>query len=242
MGSSLLAPPSAPRGESKASVSPLENGAHLGASEFLRRFEAMPEVKKAELINGIVYMGSPVRLDQHGEPDGLVQTWLGTYAVATKGVGHATNTSVRLGPDDVPQPDGLLRLVPECGGASRLDEKGYLQGAPELVVEVAASSASLDAREKVASYRRAGVKEYVIWRTEDGEIDWWILEEDEYRRLPTGEDGVLRSRVFPGLWLDAAGLLARDGAHLLATLQHGLQTPGHHKFVEELSNRAAAGT
>ncbi len=237
-----MAPPSVPRGEAKASVSPLENGAHLGASEFLRRYEAMPEVKKAELVNGIVYMGSPVRLDQHGEPDGLVQTWLGTYAVATKGVGHATNTSVRLGPDDVPQPDALLRIVPECGGGSRLDEKGYLQGAPELVVEVAASSASLDAQEKVASYRRAGVKEYVVWRTEDGEIDWWILEEDEYRRLPAGEDGVLRSGVFPGLWLDAAALLARDGAHLLSTLQQGLQTPEHKRFIGELAKRAATGT
>lgn len=242
MGSTLIAPPGTQRDAAKASVSPLENGVHLGASEFLRRYEAMPEVKKAELINGVVYMGSPVRLDQHGEPDGLIQTWLGSYAIATKGVGHATNTSVRLGPDDVPQPDGLLRIVPECGGASRLDEKGYLQGAPELVVEVAASSASLDAQEKVASYRRAGVKEYVVWRTEDGEIDWWILEEDEYRTLPADQDGVVRSHVLPGLWLNAAALLARDGAHLLSTLQQGLRTTEHNQFVEELANRCAAGT
>jgi Uma2 family endonuclease len=219
-------------------VSPLENGAHLSAREFLRRFEAMPEVKKAELINGIVYMGSPVRFDQHGEPDNLIQTWLGNYAIATSGVKAATNTSLRLGPDDVPQPDGLLRLAPECGGASRVDEKGYLQGAPELVVEVAASSASLDAQEKVASYRRAGVREYVVWRTEDGAVDWWVLEEDEYRRLPAGEDGVLRSRVFPGLWLDAKAMLGRDGVRLLSVLQQGLQTAEHKQFVEELAKRS----
>jgi Uma2 family endonuclease len=237
-----MAPPSAPRGEAKALVSPLENGAHLGASEFLRRFEAMPEVKKAELINGVVFMGSPVRYDQHGEPDSLIQTWLGNYAIATAGVKAATNTSLRLGPDDVPQPDGLLRIVPECGGASRLDEKGYLQGAPELVVEVAASSASLDAQEKVASYRRAGVKEYAVWRTEDDEVDWWFLEEDEYRRLPVGVDGVSRSRVFPGLWLNVAALLARDGAPLLSTLHLGLDTPEHKLFIGELVKRAATGT
>jgi Uma2 family endonuclease len=241
MGSSLMMQPGVQRSEPESPVSPLENGAHLSAREFLRRYEAMPEVKKAELISGVVYMGSPVRLDQHGEPDGLVQTWLGTYTVATKGVGHATNTSLRLGPDDVPQPDGLLRLVPECGGTSRVDEKGYLLGAPEFVVEVAASSASLDAQEKVASYRRAGVKEYLIWRTEDGEIDWWILEEDEYRRLQAGEDGVLRSRVFPGLWIETKALLARDGARLLLVLQQGLRSPEHKAFEEELARRSGTG-
>src|SRR5438552_2140608 len=193
-------------------VPPLENGAHLSAREFLRRYEAMPELKKAELVNGIVYMGSPVRLDQHGEPDSLIQTWLGNYSIATPGVKAATNSTTRLGPDDVPQPDGLLRIVPECGGQAQLDGKGYLQGAPELAVEVAASSASLDVREKLASYRRAGVREYLVWRTEDETVDWWKLEEDEYRLLPAGEDGVVRSRIFPGLWLDTAALLAGDGA------------------------------
>src|SRR5687767_15061926 len=106
------------------SAPPLENGAHLGASEFLRRYEGMPELKKAELVNGIVYMGSPVRSDQHGEPEGLIQGWLCNYAIATPGVRHATNSTIRLGPDDVPQPDGLLRILPECGGQSRLDAKG----------------------------------------------------------------------------------------------------------------------
>src|SRR5438874_8946731 len=192
----------------------LENGAHLSACEFLRRYEASPDLK-AELVNGIVYMASPVRLDQHGEPDSLLQTWLGNYAIATPGVKAATNSTTRLGPDDVPQPDGLLRIVPECGGQARLDAKGYLQGGPEFVVEIAASSASLDVREKLASYRRAGVREYLVWRTEDETVDWWKLEEDEYRLLPAGEDGVVRSRIFPGLWLDTAALLAGAGAKLM---------------------------
>lgn len=119
---------------------PLENGAHLSAAEFLRRYEGMPEVRKAELVNGIVYMASPVRHDRHGKPDSLIQTWLGTYAIATPGVESSTNTTIRLGVDDVPQPDGLLRIVTERGGQTRLDAKGYLQGGPELVVEVAGSS------------------------------------------------------------------------------------------------------
>src|SRR4051794_4329491 len=100
----------------------------------------------------------------HGEPDSLVQGWLLNYAIATPGVKSATNTTVRLGPDDVPQPDGLLRIIPECGGQVRLDRDKYLDGSPELIVEVAASSASLDAREKFDSYRRARVSEYLLWR------------------------------------------------------------------------------
>mgnify|MGYP001597261747 CR=1 FL=1 len=218
---------------------PLENGAHLSACEFLRRYEAMPEVKKAELVNGIVYMTSPVRLDQHGEPDNLIQTWLGNYSIATPGVKAATNSTTRLGPDDVPQPDGLLRIVPECGGQSRLDAKGYLQGGPELAVEIAASTASLDAREKLASYRRAGVREYLVGRTEDEAVDWWLLEEDEYRPLGADADGILRSRIFPGLWLDSSALFAGDGARLMARLQEGLRSSEHGAFVAELQKRAA---
>ena len=237
MAALLTEPAAPPRERPEREVPPLENGAHLSAAEFLRRYEAMPEVRKAELINGIVYMGSPVRIDQHGEPDGLIQGWLCNYAVATPGVKHAVNSTTRLGPDDAPQPDGLLRLVPERGGQARLDAKGYLQGAPELVVEIAASTASLDAREKLASYRRAGVQEYLVWRTEDGAVDWWFLQDDEYRPLAADANGVLRSRRFPGLWLDVPALLAGDGAKVMARLQEGLRSAEHAAFAEELNKR-----
>ncbi len=216
----------------------LENGAHLGAAEFLRRYEAMPEVKKAELVNGIVYMASPLRLDQHGEPDSLIQAWLCNYAIATPGVKSGTNSTTRLGADDVLQPDGLLRILPECGGKGRINAKGYFEGAPELVVEVAASSASLDTREKLASYRRAGVREYLVWRTDDAEIDWWMLEDDEYRPLAADTDGIAHSRVFPGLWLDSIALLAGDGVNLMKKLQEGLEGKAHSDFVAELQKRA----
>lgn len=215
-------------------VPPLENGDHLSASEFLRRYEAMPEVKKAELVNGIVYMASPLRIDRHGEPDNLIQTWLGSYSIATPGVKAATNSTTRLGPDDVPQPDGLLRILPECGGQARVDGKGYLDGAPELIVEVTASSASLDVQDKLTSYRRARVREYLVWRTEDRAVDWWVLEADEYRDVPAADDGTLRSRTFPGLWLDVQALLAGDGAKLMAKLQEGLNSAEHAAFVQAL--------
>ena len=228
------------RERSKQSIPPLENGAHLSACEFLRRYEAMPEVKKAELINGIVYMPSPVRLDQHGEPDGLIQGWLCNYCIATPGVKHAINSTTRLNTDDVPQPDGLLRILPEYGGRAQVDAKGYLQGAPELAVEVAASSVSLDLREKLVSYRRAGVREYLVWRTEDEAVDWWVLEEDEYRPLPRGDGGIIRSKTFSGLWLNTTALLADDGASLMATLQEGLRSPEHAAFAAELQKRGAA--
>jgi Uma2 family endonuclease len=232
------APPSRPSGPSNRYPELLENGAHLSAAQFLHRYEASPEVKKAELVNGIVYMASLVRAEQHAEPDSLIQTWLGTYALATRGVKSATNCTTRLGPDDVPQPDALLRIIAEAGGRARVDAKGYLQGAPELVVEIASSTASLDAREKLASYRRAGVLEYLIWRVEDGALDWWVLEEDEYRPLGANAQTILHSRAFPGLWLDSAALLAGNSAQVMATLREGLANKEHAQFVAELKRRA----
>jgi Uma2 family endonuclease len=221
-------------------IPPLESGDRLTAHEFLRRYEAMPELKKAELIQGIVYMGSPVRLTQHAEPDNLIQWWLRHYSIHTPGTKAGSNATARLGPDDVPQPDALLRVVPECGGRSSVDTKGYLQGPPELVVEIAASSASIDAGAKRQSYRRAGILEYLLWRTQDAAVDWWALEEDEYRPLVPDAHGVIRSRIFPGLWLNVAALLADEGPKLLATLEQGLTDPAHAEFLARL--RAGSGS
>jgi Uma2 family endonuclease len=220
---------------------PLENGDRLSAHEFLRRYEGMPEVKKAELIDGLVYMPSPVRLTQHAEPDSLVQGWLAVYAMKTAGVRAAVNATVRLGPDDVPQPDALLRILSECGGRTSVDAKGYLRGAPELVVEIAASSASIDAGHKVQSYRRAGVVEYLLWRTEDTAVAWWSLENDEYQPLIPDSAGVLRSKVFPGLWLNVPALLGANGPGLLATLEAGLTDNAHAAFLKKLGAKPASG-
>src|SRR5712664_4050159 len=160
---------------SPTEMPPLENGDRLTAQEFLRRYEAMPRVKKAELIEGIVYTGSPVRVALHAEPHILVQTWLGTYAARTPGTESASSPTNRLDIDNVPQPDALLRLLPECGGRSRVDAEDYLEGPAELVVEVAASSASLDWNAKLLVYRRSGVLEYLVWRTVENKFDWLLL-------------------------------------------------------------------
>jgi hypothetical protein len=169
-------------------------------------------------------------------------TWLGTYSVATPRVEAGSNCTTPLSPDDVPQPDGLLRVLRECGGQTHLDAKGYLVGSPEIVVEVAASSASLDVQEKLACYRRAGVREYLVWRTEDEAVDWWAREEDEYRPLPVGADGLLRSRTFPGLWLNPQALVAQDGKKVLAVLGEGLASADHETFVADLERRVARGS
>jgi Uma2 family endonuclease len=193
----------------------LENGDHLSASEFLRRYEAMPGVKKAELIQGIVYMASPVRSEEHGKPDSILQGWLFCYAARAQGVQHRINTTLLLGPDDTPQPDGLLFRE---GGTCRIDASGYLSGPPELVVEIAASSVSRDAREKLVTYRRARIAEYLLWRVEDEVIDWFVLEEDEYRPLPISDAGIIESRAFPGLRLDVPATLRFDAGAVLSAL------------------------
>ena len=214
---------------------PLENGDCLAAPEFLRRYEAMPQVKKAELINGVVYMGSPVRYLQHGQPDGWIQTWLGVYAAHTPGAECVPNTTAQLDIDNVPQPDAMLRIHEDCGGQSRVDEQDYLAGAPELVVEIAASTASIDLRDKLRAYRRNGVREYVVWRTQDRVLDWFVLREGDYQPLAPAAKGVFHSAVFPGLWLAVKPLLALDGAAVLATLQAGLKSAEHRAFVARLA-------
>ncbi len=213
---------------------PLENGDQLAASEFLRRYEAMPQVKKAELIEGVVYMGSPVR-QIHADPDSLVQTWLGTYAAHTPGTKAAVNATVHLDADNVVQPDALLRVLPENGGRCITDEDGYLRGAPELVVEIAASRASIDVRDKLRVYRRCGVAEYLVWRTVEGRFDWRRLVRDEYQSVTPDVQGRIASVSFPGLVLDVAALLAMDARRVLEVVQSGLAGDAHSAFVARLA-------
>jgi len=220
---------------SPAAIPPLENGDRLTRAEFERRYEAMPHPKKAELIEGVVYMAAAARLKKHGEPDGYLVTWLGTYSAGTPGVCFAGNTSDRLDLDNEPQPDGLLYIEPECGGQATISDDDYLEGAPELIGEVTASSASYDLGPKLNAYRRNGVREYVVWRVLDKEIDWFVLREGRYDRLSPGADGIYRSEVFPGLWLDRTAMLRRDLAYVLKVLQQGLISPEHGEFVKRLA-------
>ncbi len=196
---------------------PLENGECLHSREFLRRYDRMPHVKKAELIEGVVYMGSPVSVD-HGKPDAIIQTWLGTYASRYPEVELFANTTVILDAENTVQPDALLRRLPEHGGSTRVNEDGYLTGPPELIVEIAVSSASIDLRDKRRAYCRNGVREYLVWIVAEQRVEWFILEDDEYVPQQPDAQGLLHSRAFPGLRLPVADLLACDSAKVLAAL------------------------
>jgi Uma2 family endonuclease len=211
---------------------PLESGDRLSRAEFERRYTAMPMLKKAELIEGVVYVASPLRAKAHGKPHGNMMGWLWIYKTATPGIELYDNPTVRLDADNEPQPDAVLRL--EQGGRSIISEDDYIEGAPELVVEVAASSASYDLHDKLRVYRRNGVQEYIVWRTYSQQIDWFVLDRGEYRSLPA-EAGVFRSQQFPGLWLAEEALLSDDLAEVLRVLQQGIASPEHRAFVDSLS-------
>ena len=212
----------------------LHPGDVLTRAEFERRYAAMPNVKKAELVDGVVYMPSPVRARQHGDPHFLLAAWLGSYAAATPGVRGTTDATLRLDLDNELQPDLMLRIEGPRG-TSRIDEHGYLQGPPELVVEVAASSVSYDLHQKLRVYRRSGVREYLVLRTEDAAVDWFVLRGGAYESTRVDERGSLRSSVFPGLWLDSGALLRGDAAGLLAGISLGLADPAHAAFRASLS-------
>jgi Uma2 family endonuclease len=217
--------------EAHASIPPLQNGDRLSRVEFERRYDAMPGLKKAELIEGEVYMGSPVRQRQHGLPHGQIITWLGTYTAATPGLEFGDDSSLRLDLDNMPQPDAFLMINHERGGKARVSDDDYVEGAPELVAEIAASSVSYDLGKKLHVYRRNGVREYLVWRVQDREIDWFVLRDGKYESLAAGDDGILRSTVFPGLWLDQPALLRGDLATVLAAVQQGLASADHAAFV-----------
>ncbi len=216
---------------------PLENGDHLSVVEFERRYDAMPNLKKAELVDGIVFMNAAVS-GYHGEPHGHLITWLGLYRIGVPGVQLLVDTTVRFNRRNVFQPDGLLRVPEGFGGRSLVVEGGYVKGPPELVAEVAASTVSLDLHRKLETYRRQGVPEYVVWRVHDEELDWFVLRNGAYERMGA-RDGLLRSTVFPGLWLDSSALLKGDLRRVQEVVQLGLATPEHAAFVAELARRRA---
>jgi Uma2 family endonuclease len=213
----------------KPAIPPLRNGDHLTRDEFERRYESMTGVHKAELIEGVVHMPSPVSAEDHGEPHFDLITWLGVYRAGTPAVRGGDNATLRLDLDNEPQPDGYLRLLPEYGGQARLVD-GYVTGAPELIVEIAASSASYDLHEKLNAYRRNGVREYVVWRVWDVAIDWFVLRGGRFEPQQP-RDGIYRSEVLPGLWLASDAVLQGDLACVLAVLQQGLASPEHAAFV-----------
>ena len=269
----------------KQTIPNLENGDRLTQVEFERRYSAST-VKKAELIEGIVYMASPLRITQHGEPHAFIMGWLLLYRASTPGVQLGDNSTVRLDADNEPQPDALLRI--EKGGQSIISEDGYVEGSPELIVEIAvrppsgsavallgetpllgsipwlreterglparphcthratcgrkgtrtkraASSVSIDVHDKLNVYRRNQVQEYLVWRVEDEEIDWFRWKEGNYIQLQSNSEGIICSEVFPGLYLNKEALLTGNLIKVIEVLQRGLSTVDHQNFVKQLS-------
>ncbi|NCJ06831.1 Uma2 family endonuclease [Synechococcales cyanobacterium C] len=218
----------------RRSLPPLQSGDRLTRSEFERRYADAPQIKKAELIEGIVYVASPLPHEQHGKPHSRVMTWLGIYQAMTPGVDLSDAPTVRLDLDNEPQLDAVLFIKAEAGGQTQVSSDGYIEGSPELIVEIAASSAAIDTGIKKQVYRRNGVLEYVIWQSYENQLEWFQLVEDEYRPLMPDGDGVLRSRVFPGLWLAVASLLREDMVKVLAVVQEGLNSSEHAAFIQQL--------
>jgi Uma2 family endonuclease len=216
------------------SLPPLVAGQHLDQPTFHERYQAMPPDTCAELVGGVVYMPSPVRLD-HGKESRLIAGWLFHYERHTPGVEGADAATVKLDPHGEPQPDHFLFISPELGGQSSVDAEGYFTGPPELLVEIARSSRSYDLKQKKTDYERAGVREYLVVELDPNQIHWFVLRARRFKKLPCGRNGIYRSSVFPGLWLDASALFGDDKQRLIEVLDLGLASPEHAAFMASLA-------
>lgn len=225
---------------------PIREGDHLNSEEFLRRWEAMPDLKHAELLDGTVFFTpSPVSVS-HSSAHDRMHGWLWSYSDLTPGCQSGIDCTWKMGADNVPQPDLFLRILPEHGGQSRV-EGAYAAGAPELIVEVSGSSLSRDLGIKLELYRSAGVREYLTVLLQPRQIIWRQLVRGRYREIePAVEDRVdsggshsplLRSRVFPGLWLDPAALWTSKRS-MRTAIEKGVRSPEHAAFVRRLTTRA----
>jgi Uma2 family endonuclease len=210
----------------------LHNGDRMTQKEFHAIYEQMPEDFRAELIGGIVYVASPLKR-RHGKNHYRLTFVFNLYESRTPGIEGSDNTTVILGEDDEPQPDLYLRILPECGGQSATSDNDYVLGAPELTAEVAHSSHAIDLHSKRDSYARNGVLEYIVVCVREGLVRWFDLQSGE--EFTADAEGVLRSRIFPGLWLHGPALLARNYPQLTAALERGLATPEHAAFVAKLA-------
>jgi len=210
----------------------LHSGDRYSREEFHRIYSEMPEDFKAELIGGIVYLASPRKLP-HGTSHLPLGTLFFTYEAKTPGVQCADNTTILLGEDCEPQPDLLLRILPEHGGQSDTTEDEYISGPPELVAEIAHSSHAMDLHAKRADYQRYGVKEYLVLSVRDRRLYWFDLYNNRERKAEA--DGIVKLTSFPGLWIHATALLSKDHAKMIAVLEQGLASAEHAEFVDSLA-------
>lgn len=219
----------------------LVDGARMDQKTFHALYLHTPEPFKAELIGGVVHVASPVSR-RHGKPYLRLVSWLARYEERTPGVEALGEITAILGGDREPQPDAVLLVRPECGGRTRADADEYLVGPPELVVEVANTTAAFDLGEKKDDYEAAGVGEYLVVDVTAGAVRWFVRRRDKFAEQKPGPDGFLRSAAFPGLWLDPAAFLADQPRKVAAALRQGLASPEHKAFVAELKGHRKKAT
>jgi Uma2 family endonuclease len=221
----------AARTTTAGSEPPLRQGMRLTQPEFHRRYEAYPEDVKFELIGGVVYMASPLS-EQHGfQHTELIGAFV-QYKTATPGTRQTGDATTILGKKSEPRPDLSLRILSDYGGQARVNDDGYLEGAPELIAEVSLSREDIDLGAKREDYQKAGVLEYLVVCLREQAIHWFDFRAGKEIRP---RRGVYRSRVFPGLWIDGPALLAGDSARLIQAVQEGIATPAHARFVQRLA-------
>jgi hypothetical protein len=238
---------------------PLVEGQRLDQRTFHARYEAMPPGTRAELINGVVYIHKYVhgigkvwasrgRLPHipvcevlfspvgplHGRAHLVTAGWINCYLENTPGVDGLDNASTALGTKSEPQPDAMLRIPWECGGRTR-DDAGIIEGVPELLAEVSHTTRYIDLGPKLEDYERVGVREYVVRTVEPDAVYWFVLRDGRIMQLQPGPDGIYRSEVFPGLWLDPQALIRGDRRRLREVIEFGCATPEHAAFVARLA-------
>jgi len=209
----------------------LAPGDRMELKEFLERWDQLPELKFAELIDGVVYMPSAVSLP-HGDFDRLAGSVFGYYRLRS-GICSGSTNATWLMRESAPQPDLALYLQPEYGGQTKIGPRKLGSGIPELTVEVCISSRSYDLGPKLALNERVGVPEYLAILTEEKRFEWRTLVQDSYQFLQP-DNGVFRSRILPGLWIDEPAFWRADGPRLLTVLEDGMDSPEFLEFKRKL--------
>jgi len=222
------------KSQSESPVMRLHNGDRMKRREFHIAYCQMPESYRAELIGGIVFEPSPLGWS-HGKYHMRLSLLLEMYAAHTPGTEGGDNATVFLSEEDEVQPDLVLRTIQRCGGKSRLTVKDYVEGAPELVTEVASSSRAIDLHLKKERYALAGVLEYIVLCLRPKRLYWFNLQGNTELRADT--DGIFRSAIFPGLWIHGEGLLQLDYKLTADALNRGLRSPEHKSFVSQSTKK-----
>lgn len=216
----------------------LHNGDSMTQKQFHIVYCGMPEDYRAELIGGIVYEPPSPLGYEHGSIDIRLACLLEHYAAKTPGVGSSANATVIMSDEDEVQPDVLLRIEPQFGGQSgnqpaKKINSFYVKGAPELVAEVAHSSFAIDLHKKKQRYLLAGVCEYLVVCLEPAWLYWFDFRNE--CEIKADKNGISKSKILPGLWIDGKALLELDYDASMKALNKGLRSSGHAKFVARLS-------